>query len=180
MMSNIRTTQTFLDRIMGLSEEDPPEEQVEPLSMSQRRFLSAYARIGTVGGAARTAKVDRTAHYRWCKTSASYRYAFIQAESESRDAILETCRKVALKERNVAMLIHLSKGAFPELFSTQRHEVSGPGGGNINVSAKTVTTDQLLERIHDIVRERQEAAHTLPDRSGLLDGPEDAVDHPED
>lgn len=174
-MPGMHPTQKFLNKLMDASSKDSPEEIVEPMTTNQRRFVEAYARTGTLTGASRSANVDRSAHYRWCRESAAYRAAFIQSELESRDAVLTTCRKVALEDENVSMLIHLSRGMFPEMFGTNRHELSGPNGGHINVKSNNGTVNQLLERIHVLIQQRAEAADAHSERSRLLDGPEDEL-----
>ena len=78
------------------------------------------------------------------------------------------------------MLIHLSKGIFPELFATQRHELSGPNGSDINVKS-TGSVDQILGRINDIVsRREQQAIDSQVGDARVLEGPEDRVVHSEE
>ena len=167
--------QVELDGLVG--EED---ENAKPLTLAQRRFLVAYKNLGTVSGASRESGTNRKTHYRWCHSSPTYRRSFIEAEEEARDEVLTKCRKVALEDENVPMLIHLSKGMFPELFGTQRHELSGPNGSEINVKS-TGSVDQILGRINDIVSRREQQALDSPTSDArLLEGPEDPVAHSEE
>lgn len=180
-MANTRPTDAFMKRLMAMVQEDNLEgdpEHVPQLTLAQRRFLEAYKNVGTVSGACRESNCNSKSHYNWCARSSTYRVAFIRAEMEARDEILEICRKVAIDEKNVPMLIHLSKGIFPELFGTQRHELSGPDGQAINLKS-TSSVDQILGRIDDIVRKRQEALDPQPEESRLLEGPQDELEHSE-
>ena len=181
-MSRFKPAEFFMDRLRSQIAEDEStmsEDEVLKLTTAQRRFLEAYKGTGIITTAARKANTDRKNHYNWCKKSAAYRTAFIEAELEARDNILEMCRKVAVDERNVPMLIHLSKGLFPEMFGTQRHEVSGPGGDAINVKSAS-SIQQIFGRIDDIVRKRQETLDSQPEQPRLLEGSQDGMEHSQD
>tara|TARA_R100000808_G_C2154131_1_gene164902 strand:- start:5987 stop:6493 length:507 start_codon:yes stop_codon:yes gene_type:complete len=119
------------------------------LSIRQRKFLEALTMVGTISGAARASGTTDRQHYRWIKDSEDYQQAFREARVRAADEILETCREVGIRDQNVSMLIHLSRGYFPEMFGTNRHEFSGPSGGPIEMTNKK-TTDQLLERLRDL------------------------------
>jgi hypothetical protein len=174
-MPNLNCYDNFMQRLMTQVEEDSDEDKLAPLTVAQRRFLQAYTVTGTISGAAKRAKSCRKSHYAWCRNSPAYRHAFVAAETESRDAIMEACRKVAIEDESVPMLIHLSKGAFPELYNTQKHELSGPDGKDIQVRTEAATVDQLLGKMHDIMQRRQEAVDTSSDPAGLLEGPDNGV-----
>lgn len=118
------------------------------LTVSQRKFLEAFSVIGTISGAARAVGICHKTHYKWT-SSDDYQVAFREARVRAADEILESCREVGIRDRNVSMLIHLSRGYFPEMFGTNRHEFSGPAGGPIEMTTKK-TTDQLLERLRDL------------------------------
>ena len=121
------------------------------LTVKQRKFLEALAVIGTISGAAKAAGTSVPSHYKWMKDNEEYQKAFREARVRAADEILETCREVGIRDRNVSMLIHLSRGYFPEMFGTNRHEFSGPAGGAIEMSnTSKKTTDQLLERLRDL------------------------------
>ena len=182
-MPNLRPSDEFMVRLMRMVAKDQEEDvldKAKPLTLAQRRFLEAYKNVGTVSGASKVSNSNRKTHYKWCESSPNYRVAFIEAEEIARDVILEKCRQVALEEGNVQMLIHLSKGIFPEMFGTQRHELSGPNGSEINVKS-TGSVDQILGRINDIVsRREQQALDSQPTDARLLEGPEDPVAHSEE
>ena len=162
-------TKAYLEQIAQISARDNENEKSKKLTIKQRRFLAAFVQTGTILAAARTANVGRTTHYAWVDKSASYRDAFLHAELASREMIMEACRKVAIEDENVPMLIHLSKGAYPEVFGTQRHEVSGPDGSPIRVQNETETVDDILDRIHGLMRQ-QDAAETSTRSPGLPRG----------
>lgn len=181
-MSNLRPTDAFLKRLMAqiaIDKIDEDPKTVKRLTSAQCRFLEAYRRLGVITAACREAKIERTCHYDWCKRLPAYREAFMVAEDEARDEILEACRRVAIDEKNVPMLVHLSRGLFPELFGTQRHEITGADGGSINVKS-TSSVEQIFGRINDIISKRQAALDAQPKESRLLAGPEDAVEHSEE
>lgn len=182
MSGTPRPTDAYLQKIMNQVRVDDLEsdpEHVRKLTVLQNRFLEAYKQVGVITKACKIAKCNRKSHYNWCKKSASYRAAFIDAEMEARDEILETCRRVALDDKNVAMLIHMSKGMFPELFSVTKHEISGPGGGAISMRSNG-SVDQILERINDIVSKRQQAIDSQVDPTRLLEGSQDGMEHSEE
>ena len=175
-----RPRRQHLEKIRAMAKEDlldvDEETYVPYLTIAQKRFLAAYSRLGIITAAVLEAKINRSSHYKWIEDSPDYRIAFVEADQESKDIILAACRKVALDEGNVPMPIHLSKGMYPEMFGTQRHELSGPNGKAIDVNQKTTTTvDQLLGKINDFVIQRQEALDTQPPKPRLLDGPNNRV-----
>lgn len=49
----------------------------------QKRFLKAFAELGTVAAASVKSGVEDVSHYRWLKSSAAYRKAYAQAEERS-------------------------------------------------------------------------------------------------
>ena len=142
------------------------------LTVSQRKFLEAFAIIGTVSGSARAAGIDNSTHSKWMRSNEEYRQAYREARVRAADEILETCREVGIRDKNVQMLIHLSKGYFPEMFGINRHEVSGPDGRPIEMTAKK-TTDQLLERLRDLQQQHPSAAQTGTQL--LLERPDNGV-----
>ena len=146
---------------------DQPREY-STLTKNQRNFLRAYEICGVVSEAARRAEVDRTRHYHWIKESEDYQECFEQARVACGERIIAKCRHLALDQDNVPMLIHLSKGYFPEIFGTKRHEISGPSGGPIQSQALSGSTNRLRERL-DALRERCERAGSSTDLRDLLD-----------
>lgn len=172
-------TKEYLERLAEVASKDNENEKAGKLTIKQRRFLGAFVQNGTILGAARAANVGRSTHYQWAEKSPTYRDAFLHAELESREAIMVTCRKVALEDENVPMLIHLSKGAYPEVFGVQRHEVSGPNRGAIHVQTETETVDEILDRIRGLMQQ-QNAAKTSSDRPGLPRGRCDRLPDSED
>ena len=145
-----------------------PEREYSTLTENQRNFLRAYEICGVISEAARRAGVDRTRHYSWIKNSEDYQVCFEQAVAACGERIIAKCRHMALEQDNVPMLIHLSKGYFPEMFGTKRHEISGPGGGPIQSQALSGSTNRLRERL-DALRERCERAGSSTDLRDLLD-----------
>ena len=172
-------TKEYLERLAEIAARDNESEKAKKLTLKQKRFLGAFVQFGTILGASRAANIGRTTHYKWAENSPSYREAFLHAELASRETIMEKCREVALDDKNVPMLIHLSRGAYPEVFGTQRHEVSGPNRGAIRVTQETETVDEILGRIHGLMQQH-DAAETSTDRPILPRGRGDGVSDSED
>lgn len=161
-----------------LDKKEMGEDHILHLTLAQKRFLTAYSKLGVLTQAAVESSCRRSSHYAWIKSSADYRVAFTEADQEARDAILAACRRVALDDGNVPMLIHLSKGMFPEMFGTQRHEMSGPDGTPIEVNQKTTATiDQLFDKINNVIIQRKETLDTQPRSAGLLEGSSNGIQH---
>tara|TARA_R110002124_G_scaffold113388_1_gene267707 strand:+ start:4796 stop:5326 length:531 start_codon:yes stop_codon:yes gene_type:complete len=141
------------------------------LTINQHRFLAAYVQCGTVSGAARAANIPRKKHYEWQKNEL-YLESFEEADAQSKDTILEKCRELAM-DGNVPLLVHLSKALHPRLFAS-KHEISGPGGGDIKVRHGR-TSDELL----GMIRERKQRLNTpenAPARfAPVLDGSSNGV-----
>jgi len=146
---------------------DQPREY-STLTENQINFLRAFEICGVISEAARRANVDRTRHYNWLKESDDYRDCFDQAKAACGERIIAKCRHMALEQDNVPMLIHLSKGYFPEMFGTRRHEISGPGGGPITSQSMSGSTSRLQERLNAL-RERCEREGSSIDLRDLLD-----------
>tara|TARA_R100000808_G_C2078263_1_gene103100 strand:- start:205 stop:708 length:504 start_codon:yes stop_codon:yes gene_type:complete len=145
------------------------------LSVNQRKFLEAHSVIGTISGAARAVGISHKTHYKWM-ASDEYQVAFRESRVRAADEILESCREVAIRDRNTSMLIHLSRGYFPEMFGTNRHEFSGPAGGPIEMTTKK-TTDQLLERLRDL--QQRTTSCTSSEIDSIHGLPGDGVADPE-
>jgi len=122
----------------------------------KRAFLSAFAKLGTVGRAAKLAKIERHTHSIWMKEEGEqadlYRQAFADAMDEACDIMEMEARRRAVhgvekpvfgslgqgmgsgeigrvQEYSDTLLIFLLKGARPEKFRERSStEISGPGG----------------------------------------------------
>ena len=158
--------------LQGMSNKDEGSEdqarEYSSLTKNQRAFLRAFELCGVISEAAKRAEVDRTRHYHWIKQSEDYQECFVQAQQACGERIIAKCRHMALEEDSVPMLIHLSKGYFPEMFGTKRHEISGPNGGPIQNQALSGSTNRLQERLNAL-RERCERAGSSTDLRDLLD-----------
>jgi hypothetical protein len=62
----------------------------------KRAFLVAFSKCGTVGKAARAAKIDRTNHPLWMHKDAKYAAAFAVATEEAADVLEEEARRRAV------------------------------------------------------------------------------------
>ena len=137
----------------------------------KRAFLSAFAKLGTVGRAAKLARIDRHTHANWLKEEGEqgdlYRQAFADAMDEAGDIMEAEARRRAVdgvekpvfgslgqgqgsgeigrvQEYSDTLLIFLLKGARPEKFRDRYGvEIGGPGGQPIAVE-HSGTVQQVL------------------------------------
>lgn len=63
----------------------------------QRAFLAAFAKTGSIGLAAKAAKVHRSTHYDWLKEDEDYGAQFESAQDEAVDALEVEARRRAMK-----------------------------------------------------------------------------------
>ena len=73
----------------------------------QAAFLAAFRDSGTLSGAARTADVGLSSHYRWIRENPEYRARFEEANDEAADALEQEARRRALdgvEEANVEIV----------------------------------------------------------------------------
>lgn len=108
-------------------------------------FLAAYAELGNVTHAARTAEIDRSTHYEWLESDAEYRERFRVAHEEACDSLEHEARRRAvtgtlkpvfykgkrcgsIREYSDTLLIFLMKGALPDKYRERSSvDVSVPG-----------------------------------------------------
>ena len=172
-------TKAYLEQVALIASRDNENEKKGRLSPKQKKFLASFVQTGCIASSARSANVDRNTHYGWVEKSPIYREAFLHAELASRELIMEKCREVAIEDKNVPMLIHLSKGAYPEVFGTNRHEVSCPDGEPIRVQSETETVDEILGRIRGLMQQ-QDSADSSSQSPGLPRGRGDEFPDSED
>ena len=60
-------------------------------------FLEAYAKIGSIGAAAKKTKISRRSHFRWMKSDPAYAAAFSVAEDRAIEAMELEARRRAVK-----------------------------------------------------------------------------------
>lgn len=120
-------------------------------------FLAAFAETGNVTAAAKAADINRTLHYQWLETDTDYAKRFEEAREQAvermeREALRraiegweepvfhkgEVCGTV--RKFSDTLLIFLLKGNAPQKYR-ERHEVSGPGGGAVQVAYKCIKGD---------------------------------------
>lgn len=134
-----------------------------PCSLTQLRFLAAYRQSGRISVALVESNTLRKNFERWRDNEVRFQEQFLVADQDSKDEILVKCREIAM-DGNVTMLIHLSKGFFPEFWGTTKHEYGGIIGQPIQIEQKMDTTvDQLLNKIHDVYLKRQQDADAQTD-----------------
>src|SRR5690348_3501031 len=78
------------------SSEHPNPSQRDSLTHNQRKFLVAYALLGTLVGAAEASGLSRTNHYTWMHEPA-YRQAFTEAENEAIERAEAAVRQRAIE-----------------------------------------------------------------------------------
>ena len=117
-------------------------------------FLAAYRRTCNITAAAKAAKIDPRAHYRWLKRYPKYAAAFESAKTVAADYLESVAIRRATKgwEEPVfyqgaqcgrvrrydgGLLQFLLRGAKPEKYKASA-EVTGPGGGPIQATLEIV------------------------------------------
>jgi hypothetical protein len=136
----------------------------------KRAFLAAYSEVANVTRAAQLAGIGRELHYDWKARDPEYAAAFalavqvagdaLEDEAVRRaqigvvDAIFQGGKQVGTRRRySDTLLAFLLKGAKPEKYNTERHELSGPSQGPIHhahafdLSALSEEELAALERI---------------------------------
>lgn len=119
--------------------------------LSKARFLAAFSRLGNITAAAEKARVSRRIVPHWREHDPAFSAAFDQAAVEATDRLEAEARRRAVdgvdepvfhrgeevatvKKYSDLLLIFLLKGALPSKYR-ERHEVTGAGGGPIELSA---------------------------------------------
>jgi hypothetical protein len=127
-------------------------------SANARAFLAAYRETAQVEKAAAAAKIDKGMHYRWLRKSADYRKAFERVQDEAAqhledEAVRRATEGVlepvfyqgekcgAVRRYSDGLMQFLLRGFRPLKYSS-RSEITGPGGGPLEVSL----ADVLLAR----------------------------------
>ena len=142
----------------------------------KRAFLSALAKTGNVTKAAQASGIFRTTHYDWLQddTDGSYAAAVKDAMAEAADLLEEEARRRAVegweepvwyqgeqvgivRKYDSTLLIFLLKGAWPEKYGRERHELTGKDGGAIqhqvrqSIDLSSLSDEELdtLDRLID-------------------------------
>ena len=151
---------------------------------AQTAFLAEYERLGTVSAAAREIGIDRQTHYDWLSSDETYPDRWRGAQEGSTQTLEEVALARATKGQCVGvwfqgvrvgeefrgsdqLLMFLLKSRRPDVYR-DRYEVSGPGGGPIEVQAvrqdvlSRLTQEELeaLMRINRGLTARSQAVET--------------------
>jgi hypothetical protein len=132
----------------------------------QKAFLKAYATCGQITKAAKSAGVDRGAHYDWLLTP-GYAGKFAAAQEQATEWLEDEATRRAsegvveavfyqgkpIGTRRVysdGLAMFLLRGLKPGKYRTNALEISGPGGGPIPLEQQrlaTLTDDELAALI---------------------------------
>jgi hypothetical protein len=129
-----------------------------------RAFLAAYRETASITKAAAAAKIDRTMHYRWL-LNASYKKAFEAAQEEAAQTLEdEAIRRAtegtlepvfyqgdkcgAVRRYSDGLMQFLLRGFRPQKYAA-RTEISGPGGGPLEVSLADVMLARRRKRLEE-------------------------------
>ncbi len=119
-----------------------------------RAFLAAFRLTGDITRAAAAAKIDRSLHYQWKRSSPSYAEAFKRACDEFGDDLeAEAIRQAkegiltpvfyqgapcgAVRVFSPGLLMFLMRGFKPEKYGAKT-ELTGAGGGPVEITVKFV------------------------------------------
>jgi len=129
-------------------------------------FLAAYAEVGTVTHAAELAGISRTSHYQWMENQ-EYVEKFREAEKQACDRLEQEVRRRAVtgvlepvfyqgeqcgtvRKYSDTLLIFATKGALPQKYRENvSMEVSGPGGGPIDMRIAEMSDEELEKLLAD-------------------------------
>lgn len=128
----------------------PDDDSNEFAHPKKLAFLAAYAELGNVSAAAKSAEIARRTHYQWLKNDGQYAQDFAEAHANACESLEAEARRRAVEgyeepvfhkgevcgtvqKYSDTLLIFLMKGAMPEKYR-ERMEHSGPGGGAIPFS----------------------------------------------
>ena len=135
---------------------------------AQRAFLAAFATCGQITKAAKTAGVDRGAHYDWLDADPAYPLAFQQATEQAAHALEDEAvrraqdgvlqaefyqgKPVGTKRvYSDGLMQFLLRGFMPHKYRQNvSAEISGPGGGPIPLEQQRLaklTDDELAQLI---------------------------------
>jgi len=120
-------------------------------------FLAAFAETGNVTAAAAAADINRTLHYDWLEKDPEYAAAVEDARAQAVERMEREALKRAVegweepvfhkgsvcgtvRKFSDTLLIFLLKGNAPHKYR-ERHEVTGAGGGPVNVQYKCIRGD---------------------------------------
>lgn len=123
-----------------------------------RKFLAAYAAVGTVRQACAIAGLSRETHYHKLETDPVYQKAVAQAEKQSCDLIEDELFRRAIRgepepifhqgeqvatilRKSDALLMFLARGAMPDRY---RERVTAEVSGTINLVERMRSADQRL------------------------------------
>ena len=137
-----------------------PRTQAEA---NARAFLAAYRQTASITKAAAAAKVDRGMHYRWLASSESYKKAFENAQLEAAELLEdEAVRRAtegtlepvfyqgikcgAVRRYSDGLMQFLLRGFKPRKYRA-RAEISGPGGGPLQVSLANIMLARRKKRL---------------------------------
>lgn len=129
---------------------------------NQKAFLAAYAVCGRIDQAAKTAGIDRGAHYDWKKTDPAYPPLFADATERAGDAHEDECKRRAFEGILQAdryqgkvvgtkrvfsdgLAMAMLRGLKPEKYRANL-EVTGPNGGPMQVSLAEVIRNRRAKR----------------------------------
>src|SRR5438309_5977903 len=131
--------------------------------LKKRPFLEAFKIQGTIYHAAQTAKVSRRTIQHWKKNDPDFRVAFAEAAEDSTDMVEHSARVRAVAgvkktiyymgkpigqelQYSDVLSIVLLKAYRPEKFR-EHYELSGPGGGPIEVTNPIQRIQAKLDEI---------------------------------
>lgn len=147
------------------------DAEAEHRATAQRRFLAAFADVGTIWHAAEQAGVGRRTHYDWLATDRAYAAEFEEALGRATDALEGEARRRAItgvdepvfyqgvqcgtvRKHSDTLLIFLLKGRRREVFG-DKVEHTGRNGGPIQTLDLTRLTTEELRQARELAAKAQ-------------------------
>jgi len=136
--------------------------------LRQDTFLAAYSEAGTIGSAAKAARINRRLHFKWMEDP-EYAERFCEAQEQAHDKLESEARRRAVEgwtepvfyegekvgekpKYSDNLLSFLLKGALPEKYKERYEDVGEPTKNiNYNVDLTQLSNEELktLEEMAD-------------------------------
>lgn len=137
---------------MGLKRLDLPEVKKE----AKEAFLRGLRDRGAVAHACEVAGICRATAYNWRKDDEEFAAAWDKAVEESIE-LLEASVYERARQKDTLAAIFLLKAARPEKYRDRyEHQLTGPGGGPIQVSRVAGLSDEELDKMLEELRENRD------------------------
>lgn len=138
----------------------PPQPRKTKAYKEEKKipFLEAFARIGTISGAADAVGIHRDSYYAWKREDPAFSDAFQRAELQLTDTLESVMHEKALKGDTTA-LIFLLKARAPQKYTERyRHEIESAQFGKLIGLMTSVIKRIVPQQLWPIISTELDAA----------------------